>query len=510
MESGDKTQSSSEIYETRLEKLATLRKANNNPYDLHFSPKDKVASLLALDPESFSSTKEYSLAGRIRSCRLMGKAVFCDLEDPSGKIQLYLSKNKIGEKLDDFKNIDLGDIIGVKGSLFLTRTKQITLDITEYFLLAKCLRPLPAAKEAQGKIFDAFADKEQRYRQRYLDLIVNPATRKNFLIRSQAIAKIREFLSKKNYIEVETPMMQSLPGGAAARPFVTHHNTLDMKLYLRVAPELYLKRLIVGGFEKVFEIGRNFRNEGLSPKHNPEFTMLEIYESYGNLESMFELCEELVCHIVSQIVTNSCENLKLDYGEHCLDFKRPWKRLDYLDSIATYAKINFNPKWSLKEAKEATQKTKVNHTLLEKCETIWQVAELIFDTCVEAELIQPIFIQNYPKEISPLAKTSPKDPNIAERFEPYVAGREIGNAFSELNDPLEQKERFLAQIEERSKANEAGSAIDEDYIRALEYGMPPTGGLGLGIDRLIMLLTNSQSIRETILFPILRPELKSK
>ena len=472
---------------------------------------------------------------------MMGKAAFCDLEDHEERIQLYASKDSLGEAFALFQSLDLGDIIGVNGFLFKTRTGQKTLHLKSFTLLAKCLRPLPVVKEAQGKVFDAFADREQRYRQRYVDLIVNPGVRKSFIVRSQILAQIRSFLTKKGFLEVETPIMQPIPGGAAARPFITHHNTLEMDLYLRVAPELYLKRLLVGGFAKVFEIGPNFRNEGISPKHNPEFTMLELYEAYGNIESMRELCEELISSIVKEI----SKSLEIQYGTEKLNFKRPWRRLNYLDAIEEFAGVKFNPQWSLEEAREAAHscppvparvlvpvrvkeqehpKTKkiesssavtksesaekITKSELQSCDTIWQVAEVLFDHYVEPALIQPTFVENFPRELSPLAKSWPEKPEIAQRFEPYIAGREIGNAFSELNDPLEQRQRFIAQIEERKKASEAGAAIDEDYLRALEYGMPPAGGLGIGIDRLLMLLNNTQSIRDTILFPLLRPEQK--
>lgn len=506
--------SPSEIYKTRLKKLEELRQKGCDPYSLHFSPQHTIPELLKIESKDFSEEEEFSIAGRMRSSRVMGKAAFCDLEDHEERIQLYASQDSLGDSFSLFRSLDLGDIIGVQGFLFKTRTGQKTLHLKSFSLLAKCLRPLPVVKESKDKVFDAFADREQRYRQRYVDLIVNRSVRDSFVLRSQVIAQIREFLRKKNYIEVETPIMQSIPGGAAARPFVTYHNTLEMELYLRVAPELYLKRLVVGGFAKVFEIGPNFRNEGISPKHNPEFTMLELYEAYGNIESMLSLCEELI----TSIIKKNSKSMEIQYGAEKLNFKRPWRRLSYLDSIEQFAGLKFDPQWNLQEAKKAAHSclhskkaktpSKITKTELNACSTIWQIAELLFDHYVEPALIQPTFIENYPRELSPLAKSYPEKPEIAQRFEPYIAGREIGNAFSELNDPIEQRQRFMAQLEERKKSSEAGAAIDEDYIRALEYAMPPTGGLGLGIDRLVMLLNNAQSIRDTILFPLLRPEQK--
>ena len=491
-----------DLYENRLKKLQQLQATGQDPYSYYFRPQDTVAALLAVNANNFSEENTHSLAGRIRSRRLMGKAAFFDLEDASGRMQLYINRDTSPDYFALFKDLDLGDIVGVSGFLFQTRTGQTTLHGKELVLLAKCLRPLPIVKEAQGKVFDAFADQEQRYRQRYVDLIVNPEVRQCFIARSKLIAEIRNFLTSRGYTEVETPMMQPIPGGAAARPFITRHNTLDMQLYLRVAPELYLKRLIVGGFPKVFEIGRNFRNEGISPKHNPEFTMLELYEAYGNIDTMFSLCEELITSIIKKMNGS----LQLSYGNHQLNFTRPWSRLGYLEAIEKFTGIAFDLSWNMKQAHAAAQKTALPKSDWDTKESVGEIAELLFDKFVEPQLIQPTFIIDFPCELSPLAKTSTKNRTIAERFEPYVVGREIGNAFSELNDPLEQKQRFLKQAQQKSKDDSTGMYMDNDYIRALEYGMPPTGGMGLGIDRLIMLLTNSQSIRDTILFPLLRSE----
>ncbi len=490
----------SDLYETRLKKLHDLQKTGYDPYSLYARPNAISADLHTIPIEKHSSDIKHSLSGRIRSFRLMGKAAFCDIEDHTGRIQLYASKTSLEEKFSIFQVLDLGDIIIVEGFLFQTRTKETTLHVEKFDLLAKCLRPIPIVKKAQGKVFDTFMDQEQRYRQRYIDLIVNPSVRQNFLMRSSLISQIRHFLHEEKYVEVETPSMQTIPGGAAARPFVTHHNSLDMELFLRVAPELYLKRLIIGGFSKVFEIGRNFRNEGISPKHNPEFTMLELYEAYGNIDSMFTLCENLISSSIEKV----CNAIEIEYGDYKLNFKPPWERISYLDAIQKHTGLAVDIQWSLEELLIKIKEKKLQTKNMHACQFSSQVMEILFDTHVEPKLIQPTFIFDYPKEISPLAKSWPQTPSLVQRFEPYVAGREIGNAFSELNDPIEQRERFLSQVEERKKANEAGAEIDEDYVRALEYGMPPTGGLGIGIDRLAMLVTNSPSIRDTILFPLLR------
>ncbi len=490
-----------DLYETRLEKLRNIQNSYYDPYQQYFSPKNHTSEVLALPVTSFSSESSYSLAGRIRSKRMMGKAAFCDLEDHSGRIQIYINRDSLGkESFQLCRMLDLGDIIGLEGYVFQTRTQETSIFVRKLLLLAKCLRPLPVVKEAQGQVFDAFADQEQRYRRRYVDLIVNPAVRQSFVQRSQMLRLIRDFLADRSYIEVETPAMQPIPGGATARPFITHHNTLDMKLYLRVAPELYLKRLIVGGFPRVFEIGRNFRNEGISPRHNPEFSMLELYEAYGNLESMYAICEELICYVVNQIHGT----LTIEYGPHKINFQSPWKRMTYLEAIEEYTGIRLSVQTSLKEAQMAAKSLSLPSEDYEACKSHWQIAEVIFDKKVEAKLIEPTFIHSYPQAISPLAKSCEDEKELVQRFEPYIAGREIGNAFSELNDPIEQKKRFEQQLAEHIHPEEA--YMDHDYVRALEYAMPPTGGLGIGIDRLAMLLSNRQSIRDTILFPLLRPE----
>ncbi len=491
----------SDQYEVRLEKLHKLQEEGNSPYDRSFKRESRVSEALETEEAEFDA-KEFVLAGRVRSRRLMGKAGFMDIEDETGRMQLYGAQKILGDSYDLFKTLDLGDIVGVRGKLFITKTGQKTLNMESFELLSKCLRPLPVVKEADGKVFDAFADKEQRYRMRYVDLIVNPDVRKSFRIRSKMIQEIRSFLSNRGFLEVETPMMQTIPGGASARPFMTHHNALDMDLYLRIAPELYLKRLIVGGFDKVFEMNRNFRNEGISYKHNPEFTMLEIYEAYSDMEGMLQLFENMIVHLANEVAGD----LKIPYEDKILDLTAPWERLPYLESIKKYAGIDFNENMTLDEARKAALSCGISESDLGDAHSIWKVAEIIFDEKVEANLIQPVFITHFPLALSPLAKTWPENRNFVERFEPYVAGRELGNAFSELNDPIDQKKRFEDQVHLREAGDLEAGYMDHDYVRALEYGMPPTGGLGIGIDRLAMLFTNTHTIRDTILFPVMRPE----
>ncbi|MCB1307929.1 MAG: lysine--tRNA ligase [Leptospiraceae bacterium] len=492
---------SSDLYENRVRKLRALQEEGRNPYSQSYHPEHQVADLLKVPADKYAPETIYSLGGRLRSRRLMGKAAFLDLEDASGRMQLYASNKDESVDFELIKNLDLGDVIGVEGYLFTTKTGQTTLHVTGCTLLAKCLRPLPVVKEADGQVFDAFSDREQRYRMRYVDLIVNPDVRDTFMKRSRIISSIRSFLNRRGYLEVETPMMHPIPGGAAARPFVTHHNTLDMDLYLRIAPELYLKRLIVGGFPRVFEINRNFRNEGISIKHNPEFTMLELYEAFGDMESMLRLCEELITSVTNEI----CGSLQINYGGQRIDLSPPWRRVTYADIIAEHSGVHIAADMNLTDVQQAARKAGCPEDEIKKCGSIWQVAELLFDEKVESKLIQPVFITDYPVELSPLARAYPDRPEFVQRFEPYIVGREIGNAFSELNDPAEQRMRFEEQVRAREAGWEEGGYMDHDYVRALEYGMPPTGGMGIGIDRLVMLLTDSASIRDTILFPQLRP-----
>ena len=494
----------------RREKLQQIQKEHYDPYAQHFSPSHSVWELIGDAPESPDAKTQYSIAGRIRTQRKMGKVSFANLEDHSGTIQIYLSKGSLQAEYALAQSLDLGDIIGASGFLFYTRTQQLTLHVQQFKLLAKCLRPLPITKEADGKRFDTFSDKEQRYRLRYVDLIVNPEVRQHFETRAKILRLIRNFLEAADFIEVETPVMQSLAGGASARPFITYHNTLDMQLYLRVAPELYLKRLIVGGFPKVFEIGRNFRNEGISPKHNPEFSMLEIYQAYANLEDMMKLCTQMINHCVEAVLGTK----KLRYGKHQIEFLDTWREISYIDAIQEHLQSKVSLEMPAAEARDLAKASVKQSSIpmtfkeIELCQNTIDVLELLFDKHVEPRLIEPTLITCYPKAISPLAKESAQNAKFVDRFEPYIMGRELGNAFSELNDPIEQKKRFETQVAEQKRTQDASkpSEVDTDYIRALEYGMPPTGGLGIGIDRLAMLLLNVHSIRDSILFPLLRPE----
>lgn len=489
-----------QLIEQRIKKVQELKSRGINPYPIRYFPTAHSRELLE-NFEKYSSEKTiFKLGGRLHAKRVMGKASFGHLKDKSGTIQFYISKDDVGEETYSlFKSLDLGDQIGIEGYLFKTQKGEITLHLTQIVLLAKCIRPLPVVKEKDGVIFDAFSDKEQRYRMRYVDLVVNDFVKETFILRSKIIAEVRNFFTKEGFLEVETPMMQPIPGGAAAKPFITYHNALNMQLYLRIAPELYLKRLIVGGMDRVFELNRNFRNEGISIKHNPEFTMLEAYMAYGDMESMLRLTERLFEHVARQIGKWP----KLQYGDYEIDLTTPWKRAKYVEIISEYTGIDFSKIQTLKEAQEKAQQVGVN---ADSCNSIWKVADEVFSETVEPKLIQPIFITDYPKELSPLAKSREDDPNYVERFEPYIVGREMGNAFSELNDPFDQRERFEEQVKQREAGDEEAFMMDYDFLRALEYGMPPTGGLGIGIDRMVMLFTNSASIRDTIFFPLLRPE----
>ncbi|PJZ42918.1 lysine--tRNA ligase [Leptospira kmetyi] len=492
---------SNELIQQRIQKIEELKKQGINPYPVRFFPDSKAKDIVEkFEKNPTGPETKFKLGGRLHSKRVMGKASFAHLKDSTGIIQLYATRDDLGESsYSIFKSLDLGDIIGLEGYLFTTQKGEITLHVTSVELLAKCIRPLPVVKEKDGVVYDAFADVEQRYRMRYVDLVVNDHVRETFITRSRIVSEIRSFLTNEGFLEVETPMMQPIAGGAAARPFVTHHNTLDMQLFLRIAPELYLKRLIVGGMDRVFELNRNFRNEGISTKHNPEFTMMEAYMAFGDMGTMLDLTERLITHLAQKI----CGTLKIQYGKDLIDLSPPWRRVTYVDIIKEYSGIDFSQITTLEEAKKKASELKVD---VSKCQTIWKVADEVFSDKAEPNLIQPVFITDYPKELSPLAKSNPNRPGYVERFEPYVAGREIGNAFTELNDPFDQKERFEDQVKQREAGDDEAFMMDEDYIRALEYGMPPTGGLGIGIDRLVMLLTNSHSIRDTILFPLMRPE----
>lgn len=475
----------------RREKLNQLREDKEKVFADKYLPshhaKDVEADFAELEE------KEVKLTGRLMAIRTHGKASFADLADMSGQVQLYVKQNNIGEdRYQFFQELDLGDLVGITGTVFKTNRGQVSVRVSSFELLTKSLRPLPEK-------FHGLKDKDIRYRQRYLDLIVNPDVKETFVIRSKIIREMRKFLEEKGFLEVETPMMHPIAGGATARPFITHHNTLDMDLYLRIAPELYLKRLIVGGFEKVFEINRNFRNEGMSYKHNPEFTTMELYQAQADYHDMMELTENLVNDLAEKVLGTS----KVEYEETEIDFTPAWERITMVEAVKKYTGLDFSEFESDAEAVEAAKSIGIE---VSSKMTYGEILNEVFEERVEDKLIQPTFIMDYPIEVSPLAKKIEADPRFTYRFEAFVYGREIANAFSELNDPEDQRERFEKQTAMREAGDEEAQMMDYDFIRALEYGMPPTGGLGIGIDRLIMLLTDSSTIRDVILFPTMRPE----
>lgn len=434
------------------------------------------------------------LAGRAMAIRGHGKTAFLDLLDKTGRIQLYVRKDALGEdNYSIIKMMDIGDIIGVTGTVFRTHMGELSIKATSLEILSKALRPLPEK-------WHGLKDIETRYRQRYVDLIVNPDVRKTFLQRSHIIKSIREILDGKDFLEVETPIMHAIAGGATARPFITYHNALDMELYMRVAPELYLKRLIVGGFERVYELGRVFRNEGIDIKHNPEFTMVEVYQAYADYNDLMDLTET----IISQTAQKVLGTMKITYGGQEIDLTPPWNRLSMIEAVAKYTGEDFTGVTDIEEARKMAERINVP---FEKTFGVGKIINACFDEHVEDKLIQPTFITGHPKEISPLAKSSAADPEITDRFEAFIYGREMCNGFSELNDPIDQRERFVKQVEERANGDEEANMMDEDFVNALEYGLPPTGGLGIGIDRLVMLLTDSVSIRDVLLFPHMRHKL---
>lgn len=485
-----------EQIEQRLKKLEELKKAGVNPYGGPFDVTHKASDILDQYAETSKEDLEAHpvaciLAGRILAMRDFGKAAFAHVQDSSGRIQVYFRKDILGEGYAIVKKLDVGDIVGIGGKLFRTKTNELTIQVEDFKLLTKSLRPLPEK-------WHGLRDIETRYRQRYVDLIVNPDVRKTFEKRSAVIKAIRDFLEAKGFIEVETPMMHQIPGGAAARPFMTHHNALDIDLYLRIAPELYLKRLIVGGYERVYELNKNFRNEGISTKHNPEFTMLEFYVAYKDYNYLMSFTEELIPYIAQRAIGS----LKVSFGDVVIDFTPPWPRIPILDAL-TRSGV---PAEALRDAGNAKSWAAANKVAVEEGASLGKILDEIFKEKVEPELIQPTFITDYPVELSPLAKRKPENPGLVERFELFVMGREIANAFSELNDPMDQRERFQKQVEAKEKGDEETMWMDEDFIRALEYGMPPAAGEGIGIDRLIMLLTGTSSIRDVILFPQLKPE----
>jgi lysyl-tRNA synthetase, class II len=482
----------------RIKKLDTLRALGIQPHGSRFEIKDRAGQLVRLHGEKTKDTLEQekiscTLAGRIVGLRRFGKAAFAVLQDGADRIQVYLKKDLLGEQAYKVsEELDLGDWIGIHGILFRTKTNELTVEVRQLTFLSKALRPLPEK-------WHGLTDVETRYRQRYVDLIANPDVHQIFVTRSRIIAAIRAFLLERGFLEVETPMMHPIPGGATARPFVTHHNALATDLYLRVAPELYLKRLIVGGFPRVFEINRNFRNEGISTIHNPEFTMLEFYQAYADYHDLIALTEEMLSRLAQQILGTTT----FDYQGQEIRFERPWRRWSYMQAVLEVNQLDPIVLKDRDAALNAARQLKVD---LDGKAGHVAILTAIFEETVEPQLIQPTFITDFPTEISPLAKRKESDPMLTDRFELYIAGREIANAFSELNDPLDQRERFEAQVAQREAGDEEAHYLDEDFLRALEYGMPPTAGEGIGIDRLIMLLTNQASIRDVILFPQLRPE----
>jgi lysyl-tRNA synthetase class 2 len=480
-----------EILRVRREKLGELQNEGNNPFD-EVKYDTTHTSRQIIDNFEDMEGSIVSAAGRIMSKRGMGKVSFCDLQDAAGRIQLYLKVDEIGEnEYELIKKLDIGDIVGIKGEVFKTKRGEISIKAEKVTLLSKSLQPLPEK-------WHGLKDVDLRYRQRYVDLIVNPDVKEVFIKRSAIIKSIRDFLDCKGFIEVETPMLNIIPGGAAAKPFITHHNTLGIDMYLRIATELHLKRLIVGGIEKVYEIGRIFRNEGMSIKHNPEFTTIELYEAYTDYNGMMELTEQLISHIAENVIGAS----EITYQGEKINYKAPWVRMTMIDSIKKYTDIDFSNIASDAEARAAAKSLNIN---VEDKLSKGEIINLVFEEKVEEHLIQPTFITDYPVEVSPLAKRKAKNSELTERFELFIYGREIANAFSELNDPIDQKERFIRQVKQREAGDEEANMMDEDFINALEYGMPPTGGLGIGIDRLVMLLTDSYSIRDVLLFPTMKP-----
>ncbi|WP_077532623.1 lysine--tRNA ligase [Massiliimalia massiliensis] len=481
----------SEFLKVRREKLAELREKGKDPFQLTTYQVTAYAKDINEQFDEYEG-KMVSIAGRIMSKRGMGKAGFIDVSDSSGRIQSYVRKDHVGDdSYAEFKKYDIGDIIGIKGEVFRTQKGQISVKAEEIVLLSKSLRPLPEK-------WHGLKDQDTRYRQRYVDLIVNPEVKDTFIKRSRIITEIRKFLDGLNFVEVETPVLHTIAGGASARPFITHHNAQNMDMYMRIALELHLKRLIVGGFERVYEIGRVFRNEGMDTKHNPEFTLLELYQAYTDYNGMMEITENMIRTVAQNVLGTTT----LQYGEHTLDLGKPFERITMADSVKKYSGVDFSEIKTLEEARAAA---KEHHIEYEDRHLTGDILNLFFDEYVEHNLIQPTFVTDYPVEISPLAKRSPKDPSITERFELFIVGREHANAFSELNDPIDQKERFEHQVELKKQGDDEAADMDEDYINALEYGMPPTGGLGIGIDRLVMLLTNNDTIRDVLLFPTMKP-----
>ena len=480
-----------ELMIIRREKLEKLKQNNKNPFEITKFDITHTSKEIIDNYEELEG-KDVTIAGRIMAKRIMGKASFCHIQDGDGKIQSYVSINDLGEEsYKQFKEDDIGDIIGITGFVFKTRTGEISIHAKEVILLSKSLRPLPEK-------FHGLKDTDLRYRQRSVDLIMNPEVKETFKKRSLIIKEIRNMLDEKGFMEVETPILQTIPGGASARPFITHHNTLDIDMYLRIATELYLKRLIVGGFDKVYEIGRNFRNEGMDIKHNPEFTCIELYEAYTNLEGMMNITEELIRRCANKV----CGTGKISYQGEEIDLEKPFRRITMIDSIKEVTGVDFNTVETDEEAQKIAKDLNMEIDPIKT--TRGDIIVQVFEEKVEETLRQPTFLYEYPIENSPLTKKCKDNPRMTQRFELFIGGREYANAYSELNDPIDQYERFLKQVQAREAGDEEANMMDDDFVQALEYGMPPTGGMGMGIDRLVMLLTDSASIRDVLLFPTMK------
>ncbi|MBQ6868497.1 MAG: lysine--tRNA ligase [Clostridia bacterium] len=482
----------SELLQIRRDKLKSLQDEGRDPYaEVKFDVTHHAAPI----KENFEEMENVDvvIAGRMMSKREMGKASFCDILDKTGRIQAYVKIDEIGiEEYERFKKLDIGDIIGIKGFVFKTRRGEISIHVKELKLLSKSLRPLPEK-------WHGLKDTETRYRQRYVDLIVNPEVRRNFEIRSGFIKYLRNFLDNRGFMEVETPVLNTLAGGAAARPFITHHNTLDIDMYMRIATELHLKRLIVGGFERVYEVGRIFRNEGMDTKHNPEFTTVELYQAYTDFNGMMDLFEDLLSGAAHDLLGT----YEVEWQGEKVSLQAPFRRMTMAEAVKEYLGVDF---MAINDDEEAVKAAIAAGVDMEGVEPTWGHALYeCYDQKVEQHMVQPTFITMHPVDVSPLAKRSPSDPRLTERFELFICRSEMGNAFSELNDPIDQKQRFMKQVELRDKGNDETEMMDDDFINALEYGMPPTGGLGIGIDRCVMLLTGSDSIRDVILFPTMKP-----